>query len=61
MGNMSNATNVNNSKRNNQTNTICLDHDAHNSILLDLDAQYFAPVLNYLRHGAIIIPAGVSV
>lgn len=49
-------------KRNSETSAIfALDHDAYNSILLDVDAQYFAPVLNYLRHGTIAIPAGVSV
>nr|CAJ2469988.1 unnamed protein product [Leishmania braziliensis] len=41
--------------------TIPLDTDGANAILLDLDADYFLPVLNYLRHGAVIIPHQLSV
>lgn len=38
-----------------------LDVDRYNSILLDLDADYFLPVLNYLRHGAVMIPQYLNV
>ncbi|KAG5481485.1 hypothetical protein LSCM1_05502 [Leishmania martiniquensis] len=38
-----------------------LDTDGANAILLDLDADYFLPILNYLRHGAIMIPHYISV
>ncbi|KPI85287.1 hypothetical protein ABL78_5654 [Leptomonas seymouri] len=38
-----------------------LDTDRYNAILLDLDADYFLPVLNYLRHGAVMIPAYINV
>ncbi|KAG5508156.1 hypothetical protein JKF63_05410 [Porcisia hertigi] len=40
---------------------IPLDTDGVNAILLDLDADYFLPVLNYLRHGAAMIPPYLDV
>ncbi|KAG5503763.1 hypothetical protein JIQ42_07279 [Leishmania sp. Namibia] len=40
---------------------IPLDTDGANAILLDLDADYFLPILNYLRHGAVMIPQYLSV
>ncbi|CAJ1987809.1 Regulator of chromosome condensation (RCC1) repeat [Leishmania donovani] len=40
---------------------IPLDTDGANAILLDLDADYFLPILNYLRHGAVMIPHYLSV
>ncbi|KPA76098.1 hypothetical protein ABB37_07874 [Leptomonas pyrrhocoris] len=38
-----------------------LDTDRYNAVLLDLDADYFLPVLNYLRHGAVMIPQYLNV
>lgn len=37
-----------------------LDMDEHNAILLDLDPDYFAPILNYMRHRTVIIPPTLS-
>lgn len=36
-----------------------VDRDADNSILLDTDPTFFAPILNYLRHRRLVIPPGV--
>lgn len=38
-----------------------IDADRYNAILLDLDADYFLPVLNFLRHGAVMIPQHLNV
>ncbi|GET87579.1 hypothetical protein, conserved [Leishmania tarentolae] len=43
------------------SSVIPLDTDGANAILLDLDADYFLPILNYLRHGAAMIPHYLSV
>ncbi|CAD2221755.1 BTB/POZ domain/Regulator of chromosome condensation (RCC1) repeat, putative [Angomonas deanei] len=41
--------------------TIPVDQDAEGSLLLDVDPDHFAPILNYLRHGILSIPPTVSV
>lgn len=43
-----------------ETVTVTLDVDHHHSILLDLDPDYFGPVLNYLRHRMVVIPPHLS-
>ena len=37
-----------------------LARDGQNAVLIDRDGSYFAPLLNYLRHGELVIDPGVN-
>ena len=37
-----------------------LARDGQNAVLIDRDGSYFAPLLNYLRHGELVVDPGVN-